>query len=87
MAEEDRRASEAARSKSERKKWKQDQELLLDEMLPKASGREAALEKKAVRREQQRGREDRSGLPAFVCSSLVALEVACCVPRRTNRPT
>eukprot|EP00243_Klebsormidium_subtile_P002988 TRINITY_DN16122_c0_g1_i1.p1 TRINITY_DN16122_c0_g1~~TRINITY_DN16122_c0_g1_i1.p1 ORF type:complete len:391 (-),score=92.91 TRINITY_DN16122_c0_g1_i1:91-1263(-) len=58
MAEEDRRASEAARGKLERRKWKQDQEVLLDEMLPKATGREAALEKKAARREQQRGRED-----------------------------
>ncbi|GAQ77728.1 hypothetical protein KFL_000030080 [Klebsormidium nitens] len=58
MAEEDRRAAEAGRGKLERKKWMQDQELLLDEMLPKATGREAALEKKAARREQQRGRED-----------------------------
>lgn len=59
MAEEDRRAAERAQGKVERKKWKQEQELLLDEMLPKATGREAAQEKKAARREQQRGREDR----------------------------
>ena len=30
----------------------------LDEMLPKATGREAMLEKKAIRREQARARED-----------------------------
>lgn len=44
--------------KLERKKYKKDQEVLMDELLPKATGREAMLEKKALRREQARARED-----------------------------
>jgi hypothetical protein len=44
--------------KLERKKFNKDQEVLMDELLPKATGREALLEKKALRREQARTRED-----------------------------
>lgn len=44
--------------KLERKKFHKEQEVVFDEMLPKATGREALLEKKALRREQARARED-----------------------------
>ena len=44
--------------KLERKKFNKDQEVLVDELVPKATGREAMLEKKALRREQARARED-----------------------------
>lgn len=44
--------------KLERKKFGKDQEVLMDELLPKATGREALIEKKALRREQARARED-----------------------------
>lgn len=42
----------------ERRKWRADQKELLDEMLPKATGREAMIEKKAARREAARARDD-----------------------------
>jgi hypothetical protein len=44
--------------KLKRKKFNQEQEVLVDELLPKATGREALIEKKALRREQARARED-----------------------------
>lgn len=40
-----------------RKAWRGEQKGLLDELLPKATGREAVLEKKAARREEARERE------------------------------
>lgn len=42
----------------ERRKWRSDQKELLDELLPKASGREAQVEKRMARREAARARED-----------------------------
>ena len=54
--ESDRR--ERGASKQDRRKWKQEQKLLLDEMAPKATGREAKFEKAALRREERRARED-----------------------------
>eukprot|EP00976_Prorocentrum_cordatum_P056189 1133782-Prorocentrum_minimum.AAC.1 len=48
----EQRAAELRRERLEREKWKQTQKDELEEMLPKATGREAQLEKKAARREQ-----------------------------------
>ncbi|GBG68584.1 hypothetical protein CBR_g3129 [Chara braunii] len=44
--------------KAKRKRHQKDQELVLDELLPKATGREALIEKKKLRREQRRQREE-----------------------------
>ncbi|XP_057823645.1 uncharacterized protein LOC131035897 isoform X2 [Cryptomeria japonica] len=44
--------------KSERKKFQKMQEVALDELLPKATGRERLLEKKSLNREKARARED-----------------------------
>ena len=44
--------------KLDRKKYHKEQDVVMDELLPKATGREAMLEKKALRREQARARED-----------------------------
>lgn len=49
-------------AKHERKAWRQEQKDILDEMLPKATGRDATLEKKALRRDEMRERE-RGGSP------------------------
>lgn len=56
--DEDDIINEKKLQKLERKKFSKDQEVLMDELLPKATGREALLEKKALRREQARARED-----------------------------
>ncbi|KAL3162158.1 hypothetical protein ABBQ32_009866 [Trebouxia sp. C0010 RCD-2024] len=66
--EEEREAEQAARQgqQVERRKWRTDQKEWLEEQLPKATGREAQLEKKAARREAAREREqspDMSKLP------------------------
>ena len=44
--------------KIQRKKFRKENEDLMDELLPKATGRERLLEKKAIRREGARNRED-----------------------------
>lgn len=44
--------------KLERKKYQKMQEVVLDELLPKATGRERMVEKRAINREQARGREE-----------------------------
>lgn len=44
--------------KLERKKYQKIQEEVLDELLPKATGRERMLEKRAINREQARGRKE-----------------------------
>lgn len=44
--------------KSERKKYQKMQEENLDELLPKATGRDRMLEKRAINREQVRGRKE-----------------------------
>ena len=44
--------------KIQRKKFRKENEDLMDELLPKATGRERLLEKKAIRREDARNRED-----------------------------
>eukprot|EP00854_Cymbomonas_tetramitiformis_P001721 gene1721-2382_t len=59
-AEEERRAQQESswqQQRLEQKRHKGDQKEWLDEMLPKATGREAMLEKKAVQRQQARERE------------------------------
>eukprot|EP00898_Chlorokybus_atmophyticus_P001779 jgi/Chlat1/2601/Chrsp178S00153 len=56
--EEGAREASRAMDKRDKKKWKKEQDLALDEMLPKATGREALFEKKAARREANRQRED-----------------------------
>ncbi|DBB00478.1 hypothetical protein WJX82_000952 [Trebouxia sp. C0006] len=66
--EEEREAEQAARQgqQVERRKWRADQKDWLEEQLPKATGREAQLEKKAARREAAKEREqspDISKLP------------------------
>lgn len=56
--DEDDIINEKKLQKLKRKKFNQEQEVLVDELLPKATGREALIEKKALRREQARARED-----------------------------
>lgn len=56
--DEDDFINEKKLQKLEGKKFRKDQELLMEELLPKATGREALIEKKALRREQTRARED-----------------------------
>lgn len=56
--DEDDIINEKKLQKLEGKKFRKDQELLMEELLPKATGREALIEKKALRREQTRARED-----------------------------
>ncbi|KAK9830029.1 hypothetical protein WJX72_009298 [[Myrmecia] bisecta] len=51
-------ASQRAAQWQERKQWRLQQKEELDELLPKATGREALLEKKAARREAAKARED-----------------------------
>jgi len=59
LADEEYEAKMAARQhiKSERKEGRQKDKLWLDEMLPKATGREAMVEKKMARREDAKARE------------------------------
>ncbi|CAK9197977.1 unnamed protein product [Sphagnum troendelagicum] len=56
--DEENRILEKKTEKLERKKFHKAQDAVIDELLPKATGREALLEKKALRREQARNRED-----------------------------
>ncbi len=56
--DEEDRILEKKMEKLERKKFHKAQDAVIDELLPKATGREALLEKKALRREQARNRED-----------------------------
>ena len=50
-----RREIDWARNRKERRKWRKQQEEVLDELLPKPTGgREARIEKKAARREARR---------------------------------
>jgi hypothetical protein len=44
--------------KLDRKKYHKEQDVVMDEPLPKATGHEAMLEKKALRRQHARARED-----------------------------
>eukprot|EP00897_Mesotaenium_endlicherianum_P008562 jgi/Mesen1/7734/ME000407S06969 len=55
--EEDQRMARFAREKVERKKMQKEHELVIDELLPKATGREAKVEQKAMRRQAARERE------------------------------
>jgi len=55
--DEDDIINEKKLQKSKRKQFSKDQEYLLEELLPKSTGREALIEKKALRREQARARE------------------------------
>ena len=45
------------RMRHERKGWRGEQKELMDELLPKATGREAMIEKKAARREAAKERD------------------------------
>ncbi|KAL3695055.1 hypothetical protein R1sor_008706 [Riccia sorocarpa] len=56
--EEEEYALAKKRERLDRKKFQKDQEVVLDDLLPKATGRERLMEMKAVRREQARARED-----------------------------
>jgi len=55
--EEERREMEKVRQRRERKVMRDHQKMVLDEMLPKATGREARIEKKRARAEERRARE------------------------------
>lgn len=44
-------------SKVEKRRWKADQKMLLDELLPKPTGRDAAIEKRQLRKEEKSTRE------------------------------
>eukprot|EP00850_Spirogloea_muscicola_P004953 SM000022S07167 [mRNA] locus=s22:305184:307292:+ [translate_table: standard] len=55
--EEDGKLAQRALDKRERKMVQKEHNLAMDELLPKATGREALLEKKAIRREQSRARD------------------------------
>ena len=54
---EEGRREERERVRRERKEMRRHHEMVLDELLPKATGREARLEKKRVRAEKRRDRE------------------------------
>lgn len=56
--EEEERALAKTRDKYEKKVFRKEHEAVLDEMLPKATGRERQMELKAIRREQARTREE-----------------------------
>ncbi|KAL2632643.1 hypothetical protein R1flu_004122 [Riccia fluitans] len=56
--EEEEYAYGKKRERLERKRFQKDQEVVLDDLLPKATGRERVMEMKAIRREQARARED-----------------------------
>mmetsp|Transcript_36864 Transcript_36864/g.94261 ORF Transcript_36864/g.94261 Transcript_36864/m.94261 type:complete len:312 (-) Transcript_36864:429-1364(-) len=56
-AEREERFATQHAAQHSRKQWKAEQKDLLDELLPKATGREAMLEKKAARREDARQRD------------------------------
>eukprot|EP00850_Spirogloea_muscicola_P004102 SM000017S02842 [mRNA] locus=s17:589822:591984:+ [translate_table: standard] len=55
--EEDGKLAQRTFDKRERKKVQKEHNVSMDELLPKATGREALLEKKAIRREQSRARD------------------------------
>lgn len=57
-SDEEERAVAKKRDKYERKVFQKEHEAVLDEMLPKATGRERQMELKAIRREQARTREE-----------------------------
>eukprot|EP00899_Mesostigma_viride_P014679 jgi/Mesvir1/23211/Mv22672-RA.1 len=57
-AEEERRESAKATLRLEQKKARQEHNVVLDELLPKATGREALQEKRAIRRQEAKARED-----------------------------
>jgi len=54
MDEEDRKYNEKIKQKRAEKKFVKEKEVVLDEILPKATGRDAVIEKKRVRAEQKR---------------------------------
>ncbi|BBN05546.1 hypothetical protein MPTK1_3g14060 [Marchantia polymorpha subsp. ruderalis] len=58
LDEEEQYAVAKKKDRLDRKKFQKDHEALLDDILPKATGRERQMEMKAIRREQARARED-----------------------------
>ncbi|KAI8466459.1 MAG: hypothetical protein J3K34DRAFT_524543 [Monoraphidium minutum] len=59
MADQQQQRGEARQAEGlEKRKWRAEQKERLDEMLPKATGREALVEKRIARREAARARED-----------------------------
>lgn len=56
--EEDERLARKEREKFERKRARKEREEVLEELVPKATGREAMIEKRKVRREEAKARED-----------------------------
>ena len=54
---EERRREEREREKRGRKEMRKQHELAMDELLPKATGKEARFEKKKIRAEKRRERE------------------------------
>lgn len=54
---EERRKEEWERVRRGRKEMRKQQELVMDELLPKATGKEARFEKKKIRAEKRRDRE------------------------------
>ena len=55
--EEERRRDERETERRGRKEFRKKQELVMDELLPKATGKEAKFEKKKIRAEKRRDRE------------------------------
>ena len=68
---EERWRTEQEKVRRGRKEMRKQQELVLDELLPKATGKEARFEKKRIRAEKRRDREISPGLWGWV-------GVACC---------
>lgn len=56
--EEDERRARKEKEKWERKRARKEKEEVLEELVPKATGREAMIEKRKVRREEAKARED-----------------------------
>ena len=54
---EERWREEGERVKRGRREMRKQQELVMEELLPKATGKEARFEKKRMRAEKRRGRE------------------------------
>ncbi|EFJ23323.1 hypothetical protein SELMODRAFT_442887 [Selaginella moellendorffii] len=55
--EEDERLQKRKKEKAEQKKFVKEHELVMDELLPKATGKDRLLEKKAIQREKNRNRD------------------------------
>ena len=66
--EEERWRDEREREKRGRRELHKHQEMVMDELLPKATGKEARLEKKRVRAEKRRDREISPGVACCYCN-------------------